>query len=96
MSSAAELIPTRSSGVDQGSFRVARWLIQMSVAPSPPGRLEPNQSVRPSVEIALLVSNASVFTPSTSTGVPNGSLIVARLATQMSPSPGPPSRLEVK
>ena len=59
MSSAGELSATTFTGVDQEAERVARPDTQMSVAPMPPGRSEPNQRVSPSAEIAELVSNAA-------------------------------------
>ena len=59
----------------------------MSLAPTPPARSDPNQSVSPSVEIAELVSNESPFTAVTGAGVPNGAVAVARVANQTSPLP---------
>ena len=59
----------------------------MSLAPRPPARSEPNHKLRPSVEIAELVSNESVFTAVTGAGVPNGTVATVRVANQTSPLP---------
>jgi len=87
MSSAGEFSVTTLSGVDQGDARVARWETQMSLAPTPPGRSEPNHRVRPSVEIAELVSKELPLTTVTGAGVPNGAVAVGRVANQTSPLP---------
>ena len=72
MSSAGEFSATTLTGVDQADVRDARCDTQMSLAPAPPARSDPNQSVSPSVEIAELVSNEAPFTAVTAAGVPNG------------------------
>ena len=52
--------------------------------------------MRPSPAIAELVSNVSVFTAVTGTGVPKARVAASRFATQMSPPPVPPCRSVVK
>ena len=59
----------------------------MSVKPTPPGRSDPNQSVRPSAEIAALVSKESWFSSSIAVGGSNARLGLERRAVQMSVLP---------
>src|SRR3954465_1034994 len=85
MSSAAELSAAALVGADHAAERAARWETQISTPPLPPARSEPNQSVSPSAEMAELVSKASLLTPATGAGAPNGSSTLERSANQMSP-----------
>ncbi len=87
MSSAAVFSATTLTGVDQAADRFGRFDIQMSVVPTPPPRSEPNHSVRPSAEIAALVSNAAEFTSVTAVGGSNCNSGLFRRATQTSPLP---------
>src|SRR4051794_14269287 len=84
MSSALELSGARSSGADQSPEIDARAETQMSTFPRPPGRSDPHHNVRPSAEIAALVSRSSLFTAATASGAPKGSLAADRRANQTS------------
>ena len=84
MSSALELSGARLTGVDQSPEVEGRSATQMSTSPRPPGRSDPNHNVKPSAEIAALVSRSSLFTAATASGVPKGSAADERRANQTS------------
>jgi hypothetical protein len=56
----------------------------MSIPPAPPDLVDANQRVSPSDEIAGLDSSFVEFTLGASWGSPNGSSMLALLATQVS------------
>src|SRR5262249_42561636 len=69
----------------------------MSWSPSPPGRLESNNSVRPLRDRFGRTSFDVVFTGNPMfSGMDHGSWMVGRVETQMSPLPDPPGRSDQK
>ncbi len=87
----------RFTGIPQGSETIARVVTHRSLPPDPPGRPEPRKSDSQSADMFGQHSLDEVLTVGPRfTGVPQGSLVVGRLATHMSLLPYPPDRLEYK